>query len=102
MADVADSNIGHSFRFQLPSWLMKTSWEFQLSRGLGGPSFGLRAWRVVPKDSPAFEAVENGDITALIRSIETGQSTIFDRLRDGRTLLHVCVAVYHMAAVINR
>ncbi|KAF3000018.1 hypothetical protein E8E14_004688 [Neopestalotiopsis sp. 37M] len=82
----------HSFRIQLPSWLLNTSWEFQLSRGLGGPSFGLRAWRTVPWDSPAFEAVENGDITALIRSIETGQSTIFDRTVTGRTLLHLAVS----------
>lgn len=102
MDDVADSKIGHSLRIQLPSWLLKTSWEFQLSRGLGGPSFGLRAWRVVPEDSPAFEAVENGDITALIHLIETGQSTIFDRQSDGETLLHVCVAFYRIAAMINR
>ncbi|KAF7531687.1 hypothetical protein G7054_g8639 [Neopestalotiopsis clavispora] len=84
----------HSFRIQLPSWLLKTSWEFQLSRGLGGPSVGLRAWRTVPWDSPAYEAVKNGDTTALIRSIETGQSTIFDRAPNGETLLHH--AVYHL------
>lgn len=81
---------GYSLRLQLPTWLLRISWEIQVSRGLGGPSAGLRAWRVVQHDSsPAFAAIESGDVQALVQSLENRQSTLFDRLTDGSTLLHV-------------
>ncbi|ETS84903.1 hypothetical protein PFICI_02928 [Pestalotiopsis fici W106-1] len=98
---LGNHSTNYSLRVQLPSWLLKTSWEVQLSRGLGGPSIGLRAWRTVPAYSPAFEAVDSGDVKGLIGLLDTRQATLFDRDPDGYTLLHVGDTVYHMPAIIS-
>ncbi|KAI1441111.1 hypothetical protein F5Y02DRAFT_431412 [Annulohypoxylon stygium] len=82
----------YGVRIQLPAWLASRAWDIQVAKEISGWKVNLRAWRVAP-DSPAMQAIVQGDKQSLIDSLTTGRASIFDRNDSGSTLLHVATDV---------
>jgi hypothetical protein len=55
----------------------------------GVPFFGIKTYNIVEYYSPIFEAVREGDVTAIQRLFQDKHASIYDRNVLGETLLLV-------------
>ncbi|KAI0535007.1 hypothetical protein GGR58DRAFT_27062 [Xylaria digitata] len=78
----------NSFRFRLPFWLSRTTWELQSSRSYGNWKLNLRCYSVVPVVSEVLEIAQYGTPRELEMLCARGLASPYDRDDDGWTLLH--------------
>lgn len=56
---------------------------------LGGCQISLKTYRIVPDDSPIFNAVEEGDLRGVQMLLDTREAFVTDTNQRGETPLHV-------------
>jgi len=82
-------------RFQTPKWLFGISRAIKIyeSRANTGWNFNIQVFNVVPRNSPIFRMVENGDVIGIQELFRTGQASPFDQVESGYTVLDVRVTI---------
>lgn len=79
-----------SFSLILPSWLAQHSLQVNVCRAAQSWTLSLRPYRTISHDADIRGAISRADFDWMRNLIESGQATVFDRLENGSTLLHVC------------
>lgn len=72
-----------------PNWLTRRAWSIASAISTGGFDIKLRAYSVVPYDSPVFELASRGDIEGLLDLFDRRLASPFDIDENGRNLLSV-------------
>ncbi|TGJ81266.1 hypothetical protein E0Z10_g7499 [Xylaria hypoxylon] len=82
-------DIVSGYRFRLPAWLSRTTWELQSSRSYGNWKLNLRCYSVVSEDSRVFEIARYGTPSDLQMLCARGLASPWDRDDfSHKTLLH--------------
>ncbi|KAF2972023.1 hypothetical protein GQX73_g1509 [Xylaria multiplex] len=85
-------DFGNIFRFRLPFWLSRTTWELQSSRSYGNWKLNLRCYSVVPRDSEVIKIAQHGAPRDLEMLCAHGLASPYDRDDYyGDTLLHLAM-----------
>ncbi len=79
----------YHLRLTPPHWLLKKSWELQVSIACSGWKASFRRYAVLPEDAEVFEVMHSGTLERLLELFSEGAASPFSVDRDGRTLLHV-------------
>ena len=58
-------------------------------RASGGWKVSLCKWNVCPYNSVVFDYAFHGSSSEILRAIDSGQASLYDRDPNDRTLLHV-------------
>ncbi len=77
------------FQFKPPNWLTRRAWSIASALSTGGFDVKLRAYSVVPEDSPVIEYAKCGDIEGLLDLFDRKLASPFDVTEDGFSLLDV-------------
>ncbi|KAH6999568.1 hypothetical protein EDB80DRAFT_724903 [Ilyonectria destructans] len=72
--------LNYCARLQLPRWITNKAWDIMVAPG---PNISLRAYSVVPDDSPVFECVRTGDVDKMLDLFRQGAASPLDVDQDG-------------------
>ncbi|ATY63249.1 hypothetical protein A9K55_007208 [Cordyceps militaris] len=72
-----------------PNWLTRKAWSVVSSLSVSGFDITLRAYSVVPRNSPVMECAAVGDVGGLLDLFDKGLASPFDIDPDGNGLLEV-------------
>jgi hypothetical protein len=76
-------------RISPPKWLLRRSWEVQLSMAYSGWTFGIRSYVVLPQSSEVFQTLVHGTQDELFKLFREGRASPLSKDPNGNTLLHV-------------
>lgn len=78
------------FTLTVPLWLAQRSLQIDVCRTAQNWTLSLRPYRTISYYADIWGTIRQGDFDRIRDLIESGQATVFDRLDNGWTLLHVC------------
>lgn len=84
-----DSEIDVDSKIVPRAWIRMRGISTKQSRRFGSWKYSFRPISVVPDSSPIFEVCRNGDVSEVIRLIQSGMASVFDTSQEGWSLLHV-------------
>ena len=78
-------------RITTPPWCTsyRLALEFGGHKAPNGWNFSIKTYAVIPRSSPIFRSVSDGDMEAVQRLFGEGLASPFDRSREGETILDV-------------
>ena len=84
-----DLDVAFRLRVTPPPWLLKKSWDLQVSMAYSGWKTCFRQYVMVPDDAEVIVVVEDGTFEKLLELFNDGAASPFSVDTEGRTLLHV-------------